>query len=152
MARSPLKRGEIVVFALPRDPRVSFVKRVVAVGGDTVEMRQGQFVLNGEAVPRLDGGEQSDRASGAIQPHRIVETLPGGTSYATFKGVGAILDNVAPIVVPEGYFYVLGDNRDNSIDSRIADSVGFVPLGNLEGRDPHFMRWRAGTGLLPPVR
>ncbi len=101
------KRGEIVVFRFPKDESRDFIKRVIAVGGDTVEMRNGQVFVNGTA----------------LQEAYIYKNDPKGRN----------LSNYRKAVVPEGTIFVLGDNRNNSEDSRFAD-VGFVPHKLVKGR------------------
>lgn len=132
-------RGDMVVFALPRDPSVIYIKRVIGLPGDRVQMIDGQLVLNGEAVPRtrLDAvPTPNDRAEPATPSYR--ETLPGGISYSVLQSDRpGPLDNTAIYIVPQGKIFVLGDYRNNSLDSRVPpqeDGVGFVPMENLIGR------------------
>lgn len=128
-----IKPCEVVLFRKPpfsgNQKEVVFVKRVVALSGDTVGYSQGHLILNGFAVPR----EQMARDANGLATYR--ETLPSGCSYLIQQGTddNGPLDNVAEITVPAGAFYVLGDNRDNSVDSRLAD-IGPIPFAAYRGR------------------
>src|SRR5262249_14221739 len=133
------ERGDVVVFALPKDPTTVYVKRVVGVGGDRVQMKQGELYINDapvkrEAVADFVGDDLC--GPGPAPPiKRWRETLPNGTSYETLDCVeNGFYDNTNVFTVPAGQFFVLGDNRDNSTDSRVPSSVGTVPLENMIGR------------------
>lgn len=164
------KRGDIVVFRNPNDTGTDFIKRVIGLPGDTVQMQNGIIYLNGQPVPRVKIGETANiDAVGCIPPDpsgRTViaaapdgigeacdsgrgqhlfdpaqdrpvgvyrETLPNGVSYNSFDIYPlGYLDNTRLFEVPQGYYFMMGDNRDNSDDSR--ESVGYVPFENLIGR------------------
>jgi len=135
-ARDP-QRGDVVVFALPKQPSVTYVKRVIGLGGDHVQMKDGQLVLNGTPVQRerlTDVlGEFCGSLPGATKRWR--ETLPNGVSYETLDCVdNGFYDNTPEYVVPAGYAFVMGDNRDNSTDSRVLSAMGYIPLDNIYGR------------------
>ncbi|EKF20388.1 signal peptidase I [Nitratireductor pacificus pht-3B] len=129
------ERGDVVVFKFPPNPSIDYIKRVVGLPGDTIQMQGGALYINGEAVEREKIGQIDD--ADVTEMDRPVdlyrETLPNGVSYETLdltpNGVG---DDTREFVVPEGHYFMMGDNRDNSADSRF--SVGFVPLENLVGR------------------
>lgn len=129
------ERGDVVVFKFPPNPSLDYIKRVIGLPGDRVQMRDGQIYLNGEPVKREKVGEIDN--PDITEVNRPVElwreTLPNGVSYETLdlttNGIG---DNTREFVVPEGHYFMMGDNRDNSTDSRF--SVGFVPEDHLVGR------------------
>ncbi|HEV2866531.1 MAG TPA: signal peptidase I, partial [Allosphingosinicella sp.] len=151
-------RGDIVVFRYPGGADEDFVKRVIGLPGDTIEVRGGVVILNGRPVARQriadfavpltpnspcrQGG--ATRLVADAEGHRVCayprfrETLPGGRSYEVLDQVeGGEGDTRAPIVVPEGELFVMGDNRDDSLDSRfdVAEGgVGLLPVDNLLGR------------------
>ena len=123
--------GDVMVYRYPRDASVDYVKRVVGLPGDRIQMIQGQLYLNGAPVKR-------ERLADIIEEGRPAkhwrETLPNGASYETLDITdNGFLDNTQIYVVPAGAYFVLGDNRDNSQDSRIA-THGYVPFDNLIGR------------------
>ncbi len=145
------ERGDVVVFKSPRDNRTDFIKRVVGLPGDRVQMRDGQLILNGVPVSRTRLADfQAPAAKGApciarssddghvCTYTRYLEILPSGRGYEVLDayrlGRG---DDTAEFVVPEDHVFVMGDNRDNSADSRFPlseDGVGFVPVDNLVGK------------------
>lgn len=131
-------RGDVVVFRLPKDEDVDYVKRVVGLPGDRIKMQDGVLRINGEPVPRerlpdIAGSGACGEAGGNARRWR--ETLPGGASYETLDCIdGSFLDTTNETTVPPGHLYVLGDNRDNSTDSRLTSKFGTVPLENLIGR------------------
>ncbi|MBR0904236.1 signal peptidase I [Bradyrhizobium liaoningense] len=133
------EHGDIVVFRTAKDTSADYVKRVVGLPGDRIQMRQGQLILNDRPVTRvaLEYGLAGTAcgADGSIKVKRWRETLPSGTSYVTFDCAdNGFLDNTNVVTVPPGHFFVLGDNRDNSTDSRMMSSFGFVPMDNLVGK------------------
>lgn len=129
------RRGDVVVFIHPVT-HVVMIKRAIGLPGDVIEMRDGVLLIDGRAVettePRLlmravhDGGRE--------WAQRYEETLPGGVTHAVHNLTdGSPLDNFGPYTVPEGHFFAMGDNRDNSLDSRWS-GMGPVPVENLIGR------------------
>jgi signal peptidase I len=133
-------RGDVVVFRLPRDSHQTYVKRVIGLPGDHVQMREGRLWINGEELPlKRDGSTYVEAEDGTkILVPRYVETLPNGHAHWIFKVQwDGPLDNTPVFVVPKNHVFAMGDNRDNSLDSRVAEDqggVGYVPMENLVGR------------------
>ncbi len=129
------ERGDVVVFKFPPDPSIDYIKRVIGLPGDRIQMRDGVLHINGEPVEREMIGVVDDvditEMRGPVEVWR--ETLPNGVSYQTLdltkNGIG---DNTREFTVPADHYFMMGDNRDNSTDSRF--NVGFVPHENLVGR------------------
>lgn len=129
------ERGDVAVFKFPPNPSLDYIKRVVGLPGDRIQMRDGQLIINGEPVKREKIGQIDNpditEVSRPVDVYR--ETLPNGVSYETLDITpNSIGDNTREFVVPEGHYFTMGDNRDNSSDSRF--SVGYVPAENLVGR------------------
>jgi signal peptidase I len=150
------KRGDVVVFRWPGDRSQVWVKRVIGLPGDRIEMRGGQVWINGQAVAlKADGLGEAEDDSGSSEPaHRYVETLPGGISHTIFKiHDNGRLDNTAEVTVPPGQLFVMGDNRDNSADSRVPvrqGGVGLLSTDNLVGRvDAIVGSWDLGIRSQP---
>lgn len=139
MERSKPQRGDIIVFKLPRDNSTNYIKRLIGLPGDTIQIRHGVLYLNGEEVKRQPVADFADAENkdNVKQVHRYVETLPNGVNYYVLDEVqDGPEDNTEMYRVPEGYYFFMGDNRDNSLDSRVSQpiGVGFVPEVNLVGR------------------
>ena len=132
------ERGDIVVFALPRDPSETYVKRVIGLPGDRIQMQRGALLINGVEVPRRPVGPVTVSLGGVDVPGtKYVETLPNGRSHDILKIANGPLDDTPVFTVPADSYFMMGDNRDNSLDSRVAPDaggVGFVPAENLIGR------------------
>jgi len=128
------QRGDVVVFALPRDPSTDYIKRVIGLPGDRIQVIGGLLHINGVAVKRERIGDFiDDEDGGAIRRWR--ETLPNGVSYDVLDlQDNSFLDDTQEYVVPPGHYFMMGDNRDNSMDSRVASAVGYVPFENIIGK------------------
>jgi signal peptidase I len=157
------ERGDVAVFKLPRDNSTDYIKRVVGMPGDTIQMKRGVLHINGQAVEMIPRGDVSiDMPDGSVlKGQRFTETLPGGRSYEIIdKYEAGAGDNTGIFTVPAGHYFMMGDNRDDSTDSRFApegveggflvdeQGVGFVPYDNLVGRaDALFFSANGSAGL-----
>ncbi len=163
------ERGDVVVFRHPVNGS-DYIKRLIGLPGDTLQMRNGQIILNGEPIPQTPDGQfvetmapqgpQGSRprcangavgAGGSCIKERAIETLPSGREYKVLDVVLQGSDQSRAIEVPEGHYFFIGDNRDNSADSRLsqlAGGVGFVPYENLIGRADRIMFSSSGRSML----
>jgi signal peptidase I len=134
------RRGDIVVFRWPGDRSQIWVKRVIGLPGDRVALRDGRVSINGTSVEiQPDGTGESENEDGSLaRAARFTETLPGPRQHLIFKLMANNpLDNMPETVVPPDHLFVMGDNRDNSADSRVPvreGGVGMLPVENLVGR------------------
>jgi signal peptidase I len=131
------ERGDVAVFKLPSDGATDYIKRVIGLPGDRIQMIGGVLHINGEPVrrERIEDFTGADPLSADRPVAAWRETLPNGVSYVTLDlrtdGYG---DDTQEFLVPAGYYFMMGDNRDNSIDSRFPNEVGMVPFENFVGR------------------
>ena len=131
------ERGDVAVFKLPRDNSTDYIKRVIGLPGDSVQMIKGVLHINGKPVKRqrIDDFVTRDSFGNMRRIARYRETLPNDVSYETLDLVeNGFGDNTKVFSVPKGFFFVMGDNRDNSTDSRVESAVGLVPAKNFIGR------------------
>lgn len=129
------QRGDIVIFKYPQDNRTDFIKRVIGLPNDKIKLEKGRLFINGEMLPReeLEDFIVRDNQGNAERYHQYIETLPNGIKHKILEiSDNEIEDDVEEVTIPEGYLFVMGDNRDRSDDSRV--SVGFVPFENLVGK------------------
>lgn len=130
------KRGDVVVFKSPQDDSIDFIKRVTGLPGDTIQVKNGRLYINDELIKRESVGRYiiSEYTPFPQEFKEYIETLPEGKKHRILEHSDnvEIVDNTPKFVVPEGHYFMMGDNRDNSNDSR--KDIGFVPLDNIEGK------------------
>jgi signal peptidase I len=147
------RRGDVVVFKLPRDPRETWIKRVMGLPGDRVRFAGGVVYVNDRPIAQADGGLTSDPGAPDVTVQRKIEQSPDGRAYVTFdRGPLHDGDDTGTYLVPEGHYLMIGDNRDNSLDGRWpgAVGVGFVPAENLVGQARIvLLSWRGASVLKP---
>lgn len=130
------RRGDVIVFKLPTNPSIDYIKRIVGLPGDTVQVIEGELYINRRKVPReMVGLKQIEENGYPVTMTEYIETLPGGVMHRIYEEADdRQLDNTEEYVVPEGHYFAMGDNRDNSQDSRVTSMVGYIPLENIVGR------------------
>ena len=163
------ERGDVAVFRHPVNG-TDFIKRVVGLPGDTIQMRSGTLYINGSPAPQVPAGQFEEvnlpqgpaRAEplcsnnaprgGTCTKEKLIETLPNGKQHSILNWQdGYRLDNSGPVTVPDGHYFFIGDNRDNSTDSRVPQrqgGVGFVPFDHLIGRADRVIFSSAGRSLV----
>lgn len=130
------ERGDVVVFRLPSEPDTDYIKRVIGLPGDRIQVKLGVLHINGVPVKqeRIEDFVDAGESGQTLRIKRWRETLPNGVSYTTLDLMDSGLsDNTQEFVVPPDHYFMMGDNRDNSTDSRFSQ-VGYVPFENLIGR------------------
>ena len=129
------QRGDVLVFKFPKNPSIDYIKRVIGLPGDRIQMIGGVLTINGEGVKREKTGviDNADVTELERPVDVYRETLPNGVSFDTLDiDPDTLADNTREFVVPDDHYFMMGDNRDNSNDSRF--EVGMVPFDNLVGR------------------
>ena len=139
------ERGDIAVFKLTSDTSIDYIKRIIGVPGDRIQMKEGVVFLNDQALQQepvsLDPIFAYQQGINFFQ-----ETLPNGRSYVISNTINdSPVDNTDVYVVPEGHYFAMGDNRDNSLDSRFATPLGYIPRANLVGR--YALRYWNSAGI-----
>jgi len=134
------KRGDVIVFKIPKDNSTDFIKRLVGLPGDHIQVIHSEVYVNGEKLKR-EKIDEIVEVNARGYPDKVVryrETMPNGASYIVYNHAeDGPLGNTEIFVVPEGHYFMMGDNRDNSLDSRVQlpnGPVGMVPFENLIGR------------------
>lgn len=159
------ERGDVVVFRHPTNNQ-DYIKRLIGLPGDRVQVKDSVIYINGEAAPQVPDGVFTElfepqggqsrlpaceyREGDDCVKTRYIETLPGGVSHAVLDIGLRATDNTPVFTVPEGHYFFMGDNRDNSVDSRVSQArngVGFVPYENLIGRADRVMFSSAGKRI-----
>ncbi len=131
------KRGDVIVFALPTDTGVDYIKRIIGLPGDTIMVKRGRLFINDKIVPRefLEEVDMEKDNGRVVKASAYIETLPGGIKHYIYEeSDNEALDNTDLYTIPEAHYFVMGDNRDNSQDSRVSSRVGPVPFENIIGR------------------
>ena len=139
------ERGDVVVFRFPKDTRIDYIKRVMGVPGDTLQMKEGILYINGKPLERKYVDDFSDMENNIVEAiPRYTETLPEGKTITILhenpptgsdvkeQNKYQMANDSKEFIIPEGKYFMMGDNRDNSSDSRF--DVGFVPLENIVGK------------------
>ena len=149
--RTP-KRGDVIVFKLPRDGRTDYIKRLIGLPGDRIQVVGGVIYVNGQAIPHEPLGPMPDPSDPNNSVHAYKETFPGKT-VTTFDRYNSAGDDTEVFTVQPGHYFFMGDNRDNSLDSRWPkeNGVGQVPAENLVGKAQIILlSWGEGASPLKP--
>lgn len=132
-ARLP-ERGDVVVFRLPNDTDVDYIKRVIGLPGDKIQIKNGLIYINDEEVSITNYNDNYKYFTQYNKNTLKNEILDGKSHLILDLETGSLGDNTGIYRVPNGHYFMMGDNRDNSLDSRFIDQVGYVPFENFVGR------------------
>jgi len=152
MGRTP-ERGDVIVFKLPRDGRTDYIKRLIGLPGDTIQIAGGAVFVNGQEMSRESLGPIDDPSDPANKVIAHKETFANGKTVTTLDRYNSAGDDTEVFTVPAGNYFFMGDNRDNSLDSRwpTATGVGFVPAENLVGKAQIILlSWGEGASPFKP--
>ncbi len=153
------KRGDVVVFRYPNDPSINYIKRIIGLPGDSVQMRSGVLYINDQKIEKTPDGLFYDQQENGdeFNTDKYIETFSDGKKVSTLDLVkDAPQDDTAVYEVPDGYYFMMGDNRDNSQDSRFLSQVGYVSAENLVGKarfiffsssEPVWKLWKWSTSI-----
>jgi signal peptidase I len=131
------ERGDVAVFKLPKDNKTDYIKRIVGLPGDKIQVQEGRLYINGKLVDRraLPGYAAKGPFGSTATIPQFEETLPNGVKHLILEKTDrGQLDNTQVYKVPAGHVFGMGDNRDDSLDSRVLSEVGYIPVENLVGR------------------
>jgi signal peptidase I len=132
------ERGDVSVFKLPSDNKTDYIKRIIGLPGDKIQMKNGRLFINNKIVERHRAPDfiETDNLGNLRRTLQYIETLPNGKAHNILEvwGDKGPLDNTGVFEVPAGHYFAMGDNRDNSQDSRVRPQVGFIPEENLVGK------------------
>jgi len=147
LATSP-KRGDIIVFRQPKKVGIDYIKRLIGLPGDRIQVKEGVLNINGKPVMRDFRDIENINDDGRSSMYkRYIETLPNGVQHYIYQiSDNGRFDNTPVYTVPPGYYFMMGDNRDSSLDSRDMEDLGFVPAENLIGRAWFIFFSTEGTG------
>ena len=127
------QRGDVAVFRLPTDPSINYIKRIIGLPGDQIQMQNGKLYINDEEIEKISDGIFFDEDN-KTKIRKFLETLSDKKTIHTLDQTITPQDNTGIYQVPRGHYFMMGDNRDNSQDSRFLNHVGYVPEQNLIGR------------------
>ena len=153
------ERGDVAVFKYPGDLSIDYIKRVIGLPGDRIQMKHGVLFINGEAVKKdriedyvdLERDASPFDKAGPSVVAQFRETLPNGVTYNVLDYGGSQKSSTEEYVVPAEHYFMMGDNRDNSADSRFLDQVGYVPVENFVGKaNVLFMSFKPKASLFKP--